>query len=98
MNKRKFNKIFRCGRTELSRADLENLPVPFYTNDVSDDDMQNIVEEIEEEMQDWYSWEEDGSITSDKVSEHWWKVLEETVVAHGVPYYEDMELEDEVIL
>jgi hypothetical protein len=41
-------------------------------------------------MKEWYEWEKDGSVTSDKVEDMWWSFLEKEVVAAGIPYYEDI--------
>ncbi|MDE7061896.1 MAG: hypothetical protein K2O73_01450 [Lachnospiraceae bacterium] len=38
------DKIFRAGDSELSRGELESLPCPFCTDNVSDETMQSIVE------------------------------------------------------
>lgn len=85
-----LEKVFKCGRTELSRADLESCPCPFCTFRVSDDEMQSIVDDIELEMQDWNEWLQCGDISQDKFDAHWRATMEEVVTKHGVPYYEDL--------
>ena len=86
-----YNKTFRNGKTELCRADLESLPCPFCTENVSDKEMQAIVDEVEMEMTEWRDWCKQGDITKDVLDEKWWEILERTVCKHNVPYYEDLE-------
>jgi hypothetical protein len=89
MNEIDYGKEFECGQSTLSRGDLESLPCPFNTENVSDEVMQEIVDEVEGEMTQWREWNANGDISDDRLNEHWWEVLEDVVVAHNVPYYED---------
>lgn len=84
-----YLKEFKCGRTEITRGMLEALPEPFNTINVSDETMQEIADEVEQQMQDYYQWEEDDSISHDKVEEKWWEILENIVVDKQIPYYFD---------
>ena len=85
-----YDKIFNSGRSELCRGDLEGLPCPFCTDNVTDEQMQSIVDELEQEMTPWREWCDNGDITKDRLDEVWWEKLEEIVCDKGVPYYEDM--------
>ena len=85
--KNHYNKEFICGKTNITRDLLESLPEPFNTENVSDKTMQDIANKLEEEMKDFYQWEEDGSITPNKVQEKWWEYLESMAIRHNVPYY-----------
>lgn len=85
-----MDKIFKSGRSSLSRGELESLPCPFCTKNVTDKTMQLIVDEIEAEMQDWYEWLEQGDVSEDKVNEKWWEIMEEVVCALRIPYYEEL--------
>lgn len=86
-----YNKVFKSGMSELCRADLESLPCPFCTDNVTDEQMQSIVNELEVCMLEWYEWGDNGDITEDRVNEVWWENLERIVCNHGVPYYEDID-------
>lgn len=86
-----YDKIFAYGKSELSRRELESMPVPFDTYNVTDEQMEEIVQETEQETRDRLRLGENGSIDleNDRHSEIWWEEMEKTVVRHGVPYYED---------
>ena len=85
-----YEKNFKSGKTKLCRADLESMPCPFCTDNVSDEEMQSIVDELEQEMTPWREWCKQGDITKDRLDEKWWEMLEHIVCEHGVPYYEDL--------
>lgn len=86
-----YDKIFVYGKSELSRKELEFMPAPFDTYDVTDEQMEEIVRETEQETRDRLRLGENESIDleNDRHSEIWWEEMEKTVVRHGVPYYED---------
>ena len=86
-----YEKVFSCGETELCRGDLESLPCPFDTKDVSDETMQEIANELESEMTEWREWNKQGDVSDDRLDEVWWEKLEHIVVEHKIPYYEDEE-------
>ncbi len=86
-----YDKIFVCGKSELSRGELESLPVPFDTYDVTDGQMEEIMQETELETRERLRLGENESVDpeNDRHSEVWWEEMEKTVVRHGVPYHED---------
>ena len=86
-----YDKVFVCGKSELSRRELESLPAPFNTYHVTDEQMEQIVFETEMETRDRLRLGESESINfdDDSHSEIWWEEMEKTVVRHGVPYHED---------
>ena len=86
-----YDKIFTHGSSELSRGELESLPEPFDTYDVTDEQMERIVWETEMETRDRLGLGDGEAIdfNKDRHSEVWWEEMEKTVVRHGVPYYED---------
>lgn len=84
-----YKKVFVNGKTELCRGDLESLPCPFNTEFVSDETMQEIVDELENEMTEWREWNRNGDVSDDRLDEVWWENLEKIVVEHKIPYYED---------
>ena len=86
-----YDKIFVCGKSELSRGELESLPVPFDTYDVTDGQMEEIMQETEQETRNRLRLGENESVDpeNDRHSEVWWEEMEKTVVRHGVPYHED---------
>lgn len=85
-----YDKVFVHGASELSRRELESLPVPFDTYDVTDEQMERIVWETEMETRDRLRLGENEPINFNKErhSEVWWEEMEKTVLRHGVPYYE----------
>ena len=102
-----LDKIFKCNDSELTRRDLESFPAPFYTDNVSDEIMQSIINETDAGTRQTWKLREDeplrnddpnldeyGETQNDRISETWWQELEEAAVRHNVPYYEDLE-EDE---
>lgn len=86
-----YDKIFVYGKSKLSREELESMPVPFDTYNVTDEQMEEIVQETEQETRDRLRLGENESIDleNDRHSEIWWEEMEKTVVRHGVPYCED---------
>lgn len=86
-----YDKIFTHGSSELSRGELESLPVPFDTYDVTDARMEEIVRETEMGTRDRLGLGDGEAIDFNKErhSEVWWEEMEKTAVRHGVPYYED---------
>lgn len=86
-----YDKIFVHGKSELSRGELESLPVPFDTYDVTDARMEEIVRETEMETRDRLRLGDGEAIDFNKErhNEVWWEEMEKTAVRHGVPYYED---------
>lgn len=86
-----YEKIFVYGASELSRKELEFLPSPFDTYEVTDEQMEQIVWETEVRTRDRLQLCESESIDleNDRHNEVWWEEMEKTAVKHGVPYYED---------
>ncbi len=84
---------FCSGDSCLTRGELEALPIPFCTKDVSDRDMQSIIEQVELSVRDRLDLNIDEHIdfNNDRHSEIWWEELESTVNSFSVPYYEDLE-------
>lgn len=88
-----YDKIFRAGDSELSRGELESLPCPFCTDNVSDETMQSIVETIDRSTRDRLrlSGNEHIDFDNDRHSRIWWEEMEAVVCEFGIPYYEDLE-------
>lgn len=86
-----YDKIFTHGSSELSRRELESLPVPFDTYDVTDEQMEEIVRETETGTRNRLGLGDGEAVDFNKErhSEVWWEEMEKTAVRHGVPYYED---------
>lgn len=86
-----YDKVFVYGKSELSRRELEFLPVPFDTYHVTDGQMEQIVQEIELETRGRLRLGEDEPIDleNNRHNEIWWEEMEKSVVRHGVPYHED---------
>ena len=101
-----LDKVFKCNDSELTRRDLESFPAPFYTDNVSDETMQNIINETDAGTRQIWKLnnneplrnndsdiDEYGDTRNDKINETWWQELEEAAVRHHIPYYEDLEEE-----
>lgn len=90
-----YDRIFKYGQSQLSRGELESLPVPFCTKDVTDEQMENIVMDTELDTRDRLRLNEGEPIDfeNDRHSEVWWEEMEAAVCRHNVPYYEDIDEE-----
>lgn len=88
-----YDKEFVFGDTRLSRRELEGLPAPFFTDDVTDEQMEIIVTETEEETRSRLRLNKDKHINfdNDRHSEIWWEEMEKAVNRQDVPYYEDID-------
>lgn len=90
-----YDKIFRYGQSELSRGELESLPSPFCTYDVTDEQMAEIVRQTELDTRERLRLNEEEQIDmgNDRHSEVWWEEMEAAACRHNVPYYEDLDEE-----
>ena len=90
-----YDRIFKYGQSELSRGELESLPVPFCTKDVTDEQMEEIVMDTELDTRDRLRLNEGEPIDfeNDRHSEVWWEEMEAAVCRHNVPYNEDIDEE-----
>lgn len=86
-----YDTEFKYGDSSITRGELESLPVPFDTQDVSDETMQAIVKSVDEEIRRAFSLNESEHIDFDneRHSARWWQELEKCLNYFGVPYYED---------
>lgn len=73
------------------REYLESLPCPFCTDGFNDETLNKISNDLELEMNEWYEWEKEGSVSSTDVEEHELETLENLCIKAGIPYYEDLE-------
>ncbi len=92
MNNDFYEKQFRAGDSSVSRSDLESLPCPFCTENVSDTIMQSIVEQTDLATRCNLNLNSDEHIdfSNHRHSEMWWSELERVVCSFQVPYYEDL--------
>ena len=90
-----YDRIFKYGQSQLSRGELESLPVPFCTKDVTDEQMEEIVRQTELDTRERLRLDEEEQIDmgNDRHSEVWWEEMEAAVCRHNVPYYEDIDEE-----
>ena len=88
-----YDKEFTCGQSVVSRGELESLPVPFCTDDVTDDQMETIIAQTDAGTRQRLGLSDRATINfeNDKHSEVWWEELEEAVRSQNVPYYEDLD-------
>jgi hypothetical protein len=89
-----YSKEFFSGLISISREELESLPCPFCTKNVTDENMQAIIDMTCEQtkMRMGLSQKDAIDISDERTNEIWWQELEQTVVAFKVPYYEDMDM------
>lgn len=74
--------------TDISRGELESLPCPFDTENVSDGVMQSVIDGTElDTLADVINADEEFDF--EKHSGLWWENLETNCRKHGIPYYED---------
>ena len=86
-----YDKEFKGGLigTTISRGELESLPEPFRTANVSDETMQKIIDDTEvETLASLRLHPQDFSFES-RESEKWWAFLESNCRYYGVPYYDE---------
>lgn len=81
-----YSKIFSCGKSYTTRGYLESLPCPFYTKDVTDEQMQKIIDEAESEAEARIA----EDMTEGYAGDIRFRQLENTLIRYGVPYYEDI--------
>lgn len=88
-----YTKEFNCGNSVISRQELESLPCPFCTAEVTDKQMQAIIDDTDFETKCAYKIPLDQPIdfSNDRYSERWWSELESAVLRQNVPYYEDLD-------
>lgn len=87
-----YTKNFVCGRSEITRGELESLPCPFCTKEVSDETMQKLADITEQEVNQRLGGRE---VSEDTFWGIWWEELEDTCNYLNIPYYEDMNIEEE---
>lgn len=88
-----YTQEFRSGDSCLTRGELESLPMPFCTKNVTSSDMQSIVELTEKSTRDRLrlSINDHIDFSNDRHSEIWWEELESSVNLFAIPYYEDLD-------
>lgn len=90
-----YEKEFTSGNTTITRCDYEDMPSPMNTSSLSDDEMQRLAESIEQEMERWKEWLDNGDVNQDQYDEAWWESMEHLGLAFGMTYYEDEENDDD---
>ena len=92
LSEEEYTKEFSGGITTFSRRELEELPCPFYTSEVSDETMQDIIDLVDAEVERTF-----GSTFTNENETHWdfwFKEMENECVRHNIPYYEDLIFDD----
>ena len=87
-----YSKEFFFEGISISRGELESLPCPFCTKDVTDTTMQAIIEISCLSTKERMRIPQNAAIdfSGEKAGEIWWEELEKAVNSFNVPYYEDM--------
>ena len=90
MNVPFYSKVFSCGETRLTRRELEEFPYPLFTKNVSDEQMQAIVSEMDKEIKKW-TYDDANEDYEFKYEDIRLREMEEAAVRHKVRYYQDLE-------
>ena len=87
-----YEKEFKCGNSSISRGNLEGLPCPFYTAELSDEQMQTVIDETDAETRSRWRIPPGQAIdfNNEEYDDVWWEELEKAVLRQNVPYYEDI--------
>ena len=88
-NNNLYEKEFVCGKTTISRKLLETLSEPFNTENASDKTMQEIADNIEKEMKDFYEWEANGMLSTTMLKKKWYGVLKSSAIRYNIPQYNE---------
>lgn len=88
-----YTREFVCGNSSVSRGELEGLPCPFCMENVSDEQMQSIIDDTDAETRSRCRIPSDMPIDfkNYRHSEVWWEELENAILKREIPYYEDLE-------
>ena len=97
-NQEYYDKEFGYYNSKISRGELESLPCPFCTDNMSDDVMQSIIMMTDLTTKQRLRLPDNKwlNLKKDKVSEVWWEELENAVRYYNIPYHEDLQ-EDETV-
>lgn len=97
-NQEYYDKEFGYYNSKISRGELESLPCPFCTDNVSDDVMQSIIMMTDLTTKQRLRLPDNKwlNLKKDKVSEVWWEELENAIRYYNIPYHEDLQ-EDETV-
>lgn len=97
-NQEYYDKEFGYYNSKISRGELESLPCPFCTDNVSDDVMQSIIMMTDLTTKQRLRLPDNKwlNLKKDKLSEVWWEELENAARYYNIPYHEDLQ-EDETV-
>lgn len=84
-----YNKEFTYGNITITRYDYECMLCPMNTSSLSDDDMQNLADAINQEMDRWQEWLDNGDINQDQYDEQLWESMVYLGLMFGMTYDED---------
>jgi hypothetical protein len=98
-----IDKQFYCNGLSVCRGDYENMPCPMYTAEITDEQMQWLIDTIYDVLVSQYYFDEEdvkkyikGEIEDyrlcEDIDEAFWAEMEDIAVADlKMPYYEDYE-------
>lgn len=95
-NQEYYAKEFGYYNSKISRGELESLPCPICTDNVSDDVMQSIIMMTDLSSKQRLKLPNDQwlNLKEEKVSKVWWEELETAVRYYNIPYYEDLQTDE----
>lgn len=90
-DRRFYDCEFSYGKSSITRGELEEMASPFCTENVSDEQMNQIVWDTETGTRERLrlALNEDIDFENERHREVWWEELEAAVNRQNVPYYED---------
>lgn len=94
-NQEFYDKEFKCNDSTVCRSDLESFPIPFCTENVSDETMQKVVDDTDAGIRQRWKIRDDKPLDmeNEDISETWWEELEEAANHYNIKYYDDLKTE-----
>lgn len=88
-----YKQEFRCGDSYISRAELEVMPIPFNTREISDETMQTLVDTVDRVTRERarISADKHLNISDECIGDIWWEELETVCKELKIPYYNEDE-------
>ena len=87
-----YNHVFKCGNTEITRRDLESFPCPFCVENITNEQMQSIVKEMDYELK---KYQYDAKLNSEELKEeceyNFYYEMDIAAVKNKVQYNEDLQ-------
>lgn len=87
-----YNHVFKCGNTEITRRELESFPCPFCVENITNEQMQSIVKEMDNELK---KYQYDTNLNSEELKEEYeynfYYEMDIIAVKYKVKYSENLQ-------